>query len=185
MRRDLPQLAACKTLAKARAKLATASSSRCLSSFIRRDTHKYYTLRVLANPRSPRAMRPSLLILAAAGLQHCNALAAPSPTSALPELRMTVKDCGSKGLGCYAVEDRSKGAWVCDHGRGHRLAQRAVRTCRTSRSIYSTSAAAPWPAATSTSTPSTRPRAAGSTTPRDAPRAAREPGGAARGICAA
>ena len=61
-------------------------------------------------------MRPSLLlILAAAHLQHCNALAAPPPTSALPELRMHVKDSGKKGLGCYAAEDRSKGAWVCDY----------------------------------------------------------------------
>ena len=73
-------------------------------------------------------MRPSLLILAAARLQHCNALAAPPPTSALPELRMHVKDSGKKGLGCYAAEDRSSGQWVCDYrGEVIDFAQRAVR----------------------------------------------------------
>ena len=73
-------------------------------------------------------MRPALLILAAAHLQHCNALAAPSPKPALPELRMNVKDSGKKGLGCYAAEDRSKGQWVCDYqGELIDFAQRAVR----------------------------------------------------------
>ena len=41
---------------------------------------------------------------------------------------MTVKDCGSKGLGAFASEDRSKGAWVCDYqGELIDFAQRAVR----------------------------------------------------------
>ena len=41
---------------------------------------------------------------------------------------MHVKDSGKKGLGCYAAEDRSKGAWVCDYeGEVIDFAQRAVR----------------------------------------------------------
>ena len=89
---------------------------------------------------------------------------------------MTVKDCGSKGLGAFAAEDRSQGAWVCDYRRrGDRLRAASSATSLKSPSIYSISAAAPWPAATSTSTPSTRTtRAARSTTRGRAPRAARE-----------
>ena len=41
---------------------------------------------------------------------------------------MNVKDSGKKGLGCYAAEDRSKGAWMCDYeGEVIDFAQRAVR----------------------------------------------------------
>ena len=41
---------------------------------------------------------------------------------------MTVKDCGSKGLGAFADEDRSQGQWVCDYrGEVIDFAQRAVR----------------------------------------------------------
>ena len=41
---------------------------------------------------------------------------------------MTVKDCGSKGLGAFAAEDRSQGAWVCDYeGEVIDFAERAVR----------------------------------------------------------
>ena len=41
---------------------------------------------------------------------------------------MDVRDCGSKGLGAFAAEDRSQGAWVCDYeGEVIDFAQRAVR----------------------------------------------------------
>ena len=41
---------------------------------------------------------------------------------------MTVKDCGSKGLGAFAAEDRSSGQWVCDYrGEVITFAQRALR----------------------------------------------------------
>ena len=100
---------------------------------------------------------------AAAALQALGALTPP----ALPELRMTVKDCGSKGLGAFAAEDRSRDSGSATiEGEVIDFAQRAVRyVSAKSRSTCSISAAAPWPAATSTSTPSTRTtRAARSTT---------------------
>ena len=69
-----------------------------------------------------RRLRAAVLLAAAA---HCHALSGPP---ALPELRMTVKDCGSKGLGAFAAEDRSQGQWVCDYrGEVITFAQRAVR----------------------------------------------------------
>ena len=41
---------------------------------------------------------------------------------------MDVKDCGSKGLGAFAAEDRQQGQWVCDYqGELIDFAQRAVR----------------------------------------------------------
>lgn len=69
--------------------------------------------------RRPR-VRASMLIAAA----RCHALAPP----ALPELRMNVKDCGSKGLGAFAAEDRDQGQWVCDYeGEVIDFARRALR----------------------------------------------------------
>ena len=67
----------------------------------------------------PRAMRPSrrmLLHRRRGGLRRAQ------------ELLIDVADCGPKGMGAFAAEDRGGGSWVCDYvGETIDFVQRATR----------------------------------------------------------